>query len=719
MRKIHVAILWHQHQPMYATRSGVCRLPWTRLHAIKDYVGMALLARAHPEMRQVVNLVPSLMDQLEGYAEGRLTDEWLEISRKEAGALTEADKRLMLKEFFAGAWDRMIRPHKRYAELLARREGGPAERVMRQMTEQDWRDLQVWQTLAWYHPLVLEERGELAELAEKGRDFTEDERRRVVEAQAAVIGEVLPLHRECQEAGLVELTVTPYFHPIVPLLCRMESARVALPDLPLPSGIRESWAADARWHLGRAVARYEELFGRRPRGMWPSEGSVSPEAVALMGEAGIEWCASDEEVLGASLGTRFGRDERGNVDRAELLYAPYTVWEDAGRAVRMVFRDHDLSDRIGFQYCRWPDGEAAAADLVGRLEQIRVRGGGVPPLVSIILDGENAWEFYERQGVPFLSALYRGIVASETLEPTTVSAYLDTFGAERRIEKLFSGSWIGHNFATWVGHAEKNAGWELLAPARRALKGAGDAAGEAAWRSFYAAEGSDWFWWYGDDHSSAHKREFDEIFRAHLWEAYEAAGLEAPEALGQSLLRAKRLYTEPTYLLDVVVDGRETSFFEWRDAGHYNSMREEGTMHRASGRAISDLFYGGSHRALLLRLDPEVSNEGAVSAQWRARLVLTREGVRSEVNLEIAPDGGVQMTLRHGGEERPSGGRACRGRIVEAAIPWEDLGFEPGAEFGFCVEVRIDGDVVQRLPERGTIRWQVPEEDYEARHWVV
>lgn len=723
MRKVCVAILWHQHQPMYKTRARVAAMPWTRLHAIKDYIGMGLLAARYPEMHHVINFVPSLIDQMTWYADGTMSDLWLEHSLTPAADLSEDQRRFILRQFFVGTWDRMVRIYPRYGELLDKSLSGGGERALRRFTTQDFLDLQVWNNLAWYHPLVVEQRPELRGLIEKGRDFTEGDKRVAISVQREVIAQVVPLHRKLQDQGAIEVSVTPYFHPILPLLCRMGSARVALPDLPLPAGVRESWEEDARWHTRSAVEHYERFFGRKARGMWPSEGSVAPEILPIVAEAGLRWLASDEEVLAASIGASFSRDDRGRVSPAELLYVPYEVRNHAPSPIRIVFRDHYLSDRIGFEYSRWTDSREAARDLISRIEQVSARTSA-PPLVSIILDGENAWEFYDRQGVPFLSALYEGLVASSIAQPTTVSAYLDTYGPQGSIDKLFSGSWIGHNFATWVGHREKNAAWELLAATRRTLFGNDSQVAPekqaSALPHFHAAEGSDWFWWYGDDHSTAYKNEFDANFRQHLIDAYSEAGLVPPERLSAALVHERPLYVEPSYLLSVTIDGRITSFFEWRHAGHYSAGRDQAVMHRTSGLAVSDLYYGASHEEFLLRLDPDVTHGNTISSDWKVRVVIGVGRSRFEIEVSCPPAACAEVCVTGPTPDRKvCSGKACRGRILEVAMPWSALELTPGKQFTFAVEILIDGKVVQTLPEQAQIQFECPAEGYEGENWVV
>ena len=466
MNTIYLAVVWHQHQPPYvAPRESAARMPWVRLHGIKDYIGMAMLAAEYPEFRHTINLTPSLVRQLQAYADGDATDRALELTQKRAEDLGEEEAEEILDGFFAANFDTMISPHKHYRELYSRRElqektNGSA---LNEFTVDDLRDLQTWGTLTWFHPLVFRENETLRELLKKGGGFTEEDKQTVLKHQDDVLQRILPLHQQLQEQGVVELTTSPLYHPILPLLIDQQSARVALPEVPLPTDSFDG-RDDAAQQVERALHIHEEQFGSRPAGMWPPEGSISPAALSVMAEAGVEWVASDEEVLRRSLSAngRSSRDQAG----PGWLYAPYSAGAQGGDALNIVFRDHVLSDRIGFQYASYQSGEEAANDLINRIKQVGNAETRQPPLVSIILDGENPWEHYPRQGLEFLSPFYRKACRDDAIQPVTVSEYVEQFGPVQELNHVHSGSWIGADFSTWIGDNEKNRAWEMLSRAR-------------------------------------------------------------------------------------------------------------------------------------------------------------------------------------------------------------------------------------------------------------
>ncbi len=722
MDNIYLAVVWHHHQPPYtAPGESTARLPWARLHGIKDYVGMAMLAKQFPEFHHTFNLTPCLVQQLQSYAYGEASDRHLELTRKHAGDLDEAEAEEILDRFFAANYDTMISPHEGYRELYSRRE--LQERTngstVKEFSRQDLRDLQTWGTLTWFHPLVFREREQLHNLLKKGNNFTEADKQTVLEHQDDVLKRIVPLYRELQEDGVVELTTSPLNHPILPLLLDQRSARVALPEVPLPDASFDG-RADAVQQVERALKLHEQQFGRRPAGMWPSEGSISPGALGVMAEAGVEWAASDEEVLRRSLSAA-GRESR---DRCgpEWLYAPHAADVDGAGDMSIVFRDHVLSDRIGFQYASYGSGEEAAQDLVDRIRQVGNLDTRQPPLVSIILDGENPWEHYSRQGLEFLSPFYRKVCQDEVIQPVTVSEYLERFGPADRLDEVHSGSWIGADFSTWIGEDEKNRGWEMLARARSSVKdslrGGDGKNSEKVREAIYRAEASDWFWWYGVGHTSALKEDFDWLFRSFLTEAYRQAGRPVPDELEQAISVKAPTYTEPSSLLDVEINGWVDSYYEWLGAGHYDSRRETGSMRRATGKGAEGLHYGYEEDAFMLRIDPAIYSSGASKACWTGR-VLFSNGVTVGFNMHSARGAEQPTVTRYGdgGEGSQSRSEAACGRVFELRVPWTELELDQQQEVDFHVQLFRDEELVQRLPSRSNISIRRPGEDFGKWDW--
>jgi len=528
---IRLALLWHMHQPDYRDpESGQSVLPWVRMHALKDYRGMVDVLREYPAVRATVNIVPSLTDQLLDYATGRTDDRLRQVRDCPADALGADDRAFLLTHGFHAPHHRMIAPFPRYAELYARREDGES------WSRDDLRDLQVWHTLAWMDPDWLQRDPRLQALRAKGGGFSEEDKAVLAGVERELIQTTVPVCRAAAESGQIELSTSPYYHPILPLLCDTDAHLAVHPGSPRPDHPFR-WPRDARAQVSRAVTAHASVFGMPPSGLWPSEGSISDEVVQIAGVEGFQWMASDEHVLARSLGEPLTRDHEGRPERAALLYRPWTVSVGDAR-VRLVFRDQVLSDRVGFVYQSWA-AEHAADDLLWRIrdagERYVAQGGEGDPLVAIVLDGENAWEHYADGGRPFLRAFYGRLQSADDVVAVTMREAVATPGPVHQLRHLVPGSWIHADFSVWAGHEEDRRAWSALALAREcwerqsALVSA-DAA-DRAYESLLAAEGSDWFWWYGDDHSSALDATFDRLFRTHLRRVYEALGLPVPDAL--------------------------------------------------------------------------------------------------------------------------------------------------------------------------------------------
>jgi alpha-amylase/alpha-mannosidase (GH57 family) len=612
---LHVAFIWHQHQPLYKSPQGDTssysgdgryRLPWVRLHGTKDYLDLVLMLERYPKLHQTVNLVPSLILQIEDYIAGTAFDPYLEVSLTPTEQLTSGQLEFILEHFFDANYDTLIKPHSRYAELYQLRQEKGEAWCLANWELQDYSDLLAWHNLAWIDPLFWDDR-EIAVWLKQGRNFSLSDRQRIYSKQREILARIIPQHRKMQDTGQLEVMTTPYTHPILPLLADTDRGRVAVPNMTLPRH-RFTWAQDIPRHLDKAWKLYKDRFKREARGLWPSEQSVSPEILPYIVEQGFQWICSDEAVLGWSLQKFFHRDEAGNIVQPELLYRPYSLQTSAGD-VSIVFRDHALSDLIGFTYSGMSPQDAAQ-DLIGRLQKIsqmqQSSESEQPWLVTIALDGENCWEFYEQDGKPFLEALYEGFSNEPQLKLVTVSEFLQQFPptATMKGEQLHSGSWVDGSFTTWIGDPVKNRAWDYLAHARQTFSYHPEATEEnnpAAWEALYAAEGSDWFWWFGEGHSSNQDAIFDQLFRLHLQGIYRALNEPIPTYLLQPL----EIHSERT-------DHRNTGFIHpqingsgdeqgWEKAGRLEVGGARGTMHSSS--AIQRLWYGLDQSNFYLRMD--------------------------------------------------------------------------------------------------------------------
>ncbi len=720
------------HQPYYKDDlTGTYILPWVRMHGIKDYYDMPAILKDFPDIHQTFNLVPSLLKQIQDYVENNATDKFLEVTLKPAAELEYEDKIFLLKNFFMANWGTMVKPYARYWELLDRRGQSVSEKDLgnatRYFSARDYLDLQVWFNLTWVDPLFKQSDPLLKELLRKGSGFTEEEKALLVNKQREIMALIIPEYRRLADMGRIELTTTPFYHPILPLLYDTDLAKIATPDIHLPVN-RFVHPEDARTHLDRALAYHEKFFGKRPVGMWPAEGCVAEEIMPMLAEAGITWTASDEGVLARSLGIHIERDFAGVMKNPEVLYKPYRAGKGDKR-VSMVFRDRTLSDLVGFVYSKW-DYKNAVNDLIDRFHRIRRGVSNGPHLVSIILDGENAWEYYQNDGRDFFLYLYDKLSREQGLKCVTVGEYLRDHPAQAELPRLHAGSWINANYRVWIGHEEDNKAWDLLGRTRDALTDYMSANGDPekiakAWEEICIAEGSDWCWWYGDDHFSENDQEFDLLFRTHLMNVHRLIGQNIPDELHISILREDRQAlptVELTAFISPTIDGLVTNYFEWLPAGYYDVSQGGGAMHRGAS-IITHIYYGFDLKNLFVRLDPSQSlQDEKVSELAFFVNFLSPLGLRIEIRV-VPRERRVTAELfrgKNGDREQVAAiHNVAANDIIELAVPFEALGVKPNDEVQFFVTVERGGSEIEKWPYRGYILIKVPTEDFEAMMWQV
>lgn len=726
MKKVYLAFLWHQHQPMYKNPvNNTYEMPWVRLHATKDYYDMVATLDPFPKVKANFNLVPSLLIQLEEYASGKAKDKFLELTLKNAETLGEDEKVFILMNFFMANWDNMIFPYNRYHQLLEKRGRHTTEAEIRKTLSyfktEDFRDLQVWFNLAWMDPYWRSNDELVKSLYDKGRDFTEEEKQKLVAKQLEICGMIVEKHKEAQERGQIEVSITPFYHPILPLLCDTNSAHQATPHMVLPSK-RFSHPEDAQWHINNAVEFYEKRFGKKPSGMWPSEGSVSNETAGLAADAGINWIATDEAVL-------LNSSKEAALDR-RMLFRPFRLAVN-GKEVNIIFRDHGLSDSIGFVYSKW-NPEDAANDFINKIRNIGEYVGGNynAPLVSVILDGENCWEYYKNDGWDFLTKLYEKLNNDPVIETVRISEYLEKFPPENTLNNLTAGSWINGNFGIWIGHNEDNTSWDFLSTARNFLvefleknpgfKGSDEE--KEAWKTLYAAEGSDWNWWYGSDHSSANDAAFDFIYRQHLIKVYECFGQKPPDIFYKSIKNTPKKHNAvtPSDFINPSIDGKITNFFEWKNAGYYEVGQAGGSMHQVS-TALNYFYYGFNLKELFFRfdIDKSISAKSIEELTFHIRFM---SPVKSKAIIRFDSSGKlIQFTLKSEKYEKQIDLKnAAFDKIVEVRIALEELELpEKYDNIEFTVSVDKNEMEIERWPYQSSIIIPKPSENFSYESWSV
>ena len=542
---LKVVLCWHMHQPDYrGPDHGDYELPWVYLHAVKDYLDMAAHLEQSPDARAVVNFAPVLLEQIDDYV--RQIDDWLQRGKlirdpflaalAGPGLPLDGGQRLRLMRDCRRANEKHLinrfPSFRRLVELATMVDDD--EQSVIYLNDQYLADLLVWYHLAWMGEYARANDLRIAALEKKRRGYDADDRRRLVTAIGDIMASVVGRYRRLADAGRIELSVTPYTHPILPLMIDLDSAKEAMPEIVMPeSADYPGGESRARWHIRKGIEVFERYFGSRPTGCWPSEGSISSDTLRLLEEEGFSWAASGQQVLQNSLTASTNDQELA----ADWAHTAYCLGEGS---LNLFFRDDGLSDLIGFTYADW-HGDDAVNNLVQHLETIALANQDRRDrVVSIIMDGENAWEYYPRNGSYFLSALYQRLASNPDFCLTTFSDVI----ARRRtpppmLDRLVAGSWVYGTFSTWLGDPDKNRAWDMLVEAKQVYDRVLDEnrldneAREQASLQLARCEGSDWFWWFGEYNPGATVSEFERLFRLHLTYLYKILGEPPPDYLSR------------------------------------------------------------------------------------------------------------------------------------------------------------------------------------------
>ncbi len=693
----NLLFLWHLHQPNYRhALTGEYILPWVRLHAAKGYLDLLTVLRRYESSRSVVNFSGVLLEQLLEYEQGKAVDKYEQLSLKAAADLSAEEREFVVRYFFSANRNNMINPHLRYRELLAQRQDlvrleGYAK-AAEMMSEQDLTDLMVWFNLTWIG-FTGGQRADVLELVKRRHSYTWDDQRRVLAIHRELAGQVLAGYRELQEQGRIELSFTPYQHPILPLLYDCEGVGTRDPLDPLPDF---KYAEDADEQIRRGMQFYQQAFGCAPLGAWPAEGSVSDAALAGLAGSGLRWAATDQQNLPPQ------------PDRPLPHLKPYR-WKQNGSELVVFFRDTRLADNIGFEYASWQPARAADHLVEMALDMSRRCECG-NPVITVALDGENPWETYPDGGRLFLAALFERIAKQPGMDCCTAGDLIND-PALPGLEQIHAGSWIGGNFNIWSAHAEDKQAWRLLARARRELV---DACQGEVLDHLLAAEGSDWFWWYGDDFTTEEAGQFDELFRSHIIAAYRAARRPVPDECYTPIISDRRLDLVPEVqdLCEVVLDGRVTNFFEWRNAVKLNGLERQSSMARSAVQPLEACYYGFTETQLVLRLDFTPEWQAAWQASGgRVGLVLSQRGqdLRWEAPLQTSTATG----------QAKEGFKCVADEVVEIAVDVANLPLERGANAHLWIDLQLGSGLWARVPGNGPFVIHIIEEDFAARNWSV
>jgi len=707
MAQTYLMLLWHMHQPYYKDLAeGRYAMPWTRLHALKDYFGMVAMLRDFPSVHMTFNLVPSLVAQLQDYAQDTALERPYEVAFQRADKLSREDRQFLLQSAFQLNRQNLLNRYPRFRELWDKASATDAATAARFFSTHDLLDLQVLSQLAWFDEIYLAGDPQIGKLVKQERGYNEEDKTLLRQKEVEIFRKTLEEYKLASERGQVEVSTSPFYHPILPLVCDSNIASESRPGIRLPRHHFQH-PEDARDQLRAAVRLHQQVFGAKPRGLWPSEGSVSDEVLRLAADEGFAWAATDEGVLGRSIRTNFSRRSDGTTEGGAELYRPH-VFSSEGRSISMFFRDHQLSDLVGFVYSRM-EPQAAAVDLHQRIKAAGRSTGGKPAVVSVILDGENAWEYYRGNGREFLKSFYARLATDSELKAVTATEALRVT-EPGRFTHVHPGSWINANYDVWIGAEEDNRAWDLLSEARdfyaqnsgRASK----ADTELAQQELWIAEGSDWCWWYGPEHSTANDEEFDLLYRKHLSNLYKMLGGSPTDELAVPIKRprATAFSVPPTALIQPRIDGMVSNYFEWLGSGLYLPDPRSGSMHGAA-RVWEALYYGFSQEALFLRLDlSEAFLKDHSEFEVRVNIVGDQ---RIRVHAAIRPTGLGGFNCWKNDEPllAPLGLssliQAAFRRIFELRIDYKLLGYEKRQQIRLQVSIWANELPLQVIPQDG------------------
>ncbi|MGB6328870.1 MAG: glycoside hydrolase family 57 protein [Halarcobacter sp.] len=583
-KKLYLSFLWHMHQPYYKDDcTNTTLMPWVFLHAIKDYYDIPWYLEKFPNIKATFNLVPSLLTQIEGYLNGSANDKFLEMLKKDVNSLRLDEKSFLSEYLFLANEQHMVKPLPRYYELLLKYKAPDSSFEI--FSNEEILELEVLFLLAWCGNFLRESNELVKALLKQEKNYSQKQKNDLINELYSFLSELIPYYKKLQDNKQIDISTTPFYHPILPLLIDRQSAKEARPDVVLPTSSAK-YEDFASLQVTSAVDYFEKLFDKKPKGFWPSEGSVSNKTISLLSSHGVQWACTDEEILSKTL----------NNSNKELLYKPYSLKTENGK-VNLFFRDKYLSDLIGFDYSK-KSAKEAASDFVSHLKNIYLNASS-SPLVPVILDGENAWEFYPNNAQDFFEELYKLLDEQawcETVLFDEVPQIEDLKFTE--LSSLNSGSWINGNFDIWIGSPEKNKAWELLDLTKNSFDEVKNSLDEQTLqkveKEFMIALGSDWFWWYGDDHYTELNHQFDEQFRAHLKNVFELMNKEVPREIFVPIVKkddANQVNILQKDFISPVVDGNMSNYFEWLNCGRMDIKKEFSTMDSSSS-VIEYLYYG-------------------------------------------------------------------------------------------------------------------------------
>ena len=716
MKKLSLAIYWHMHQPVYELE-GTYLMPWVRLHAVKDYLDMALFLEKFPKLKLNFNIVPALLDSIIDYANGTANDIHSDLTITDTDNLSDEEKSFILNNFFNTKFETMVYKNETYRALYQKRY--EIENFgIDNFNAQEYADLMAVFNLVWIDPVHYERYPRLKELWDKKNCYTRDDRIEILDIQRQIIREIIPTFKKYIQEGRIELTTSPYYHAILPILIDAKaSAKTSLTSVGLPE--RLGMGDDARTQIRSALDRIEEVFGVRPKGMWPPELCIGPKTLAVFAHEGIKWTISDEGILSSSINFDFVRDFKGNLSDPYHLLKVYK-YQTKQYDMDIIFRDRSIPNLINFEYAGI-NSSLAAGDLYEKIKTIQNKLLISPDenhLLTIASDCENCWENYQNDGIEFLENIYRQIENDNSLETVLISDYIEKDIHKKPLKKIYSGSWIDKTFQYWIGEPEKNKAWAALKNTKDSFNAFRKAnknnpAIPDAKRELLIAEGSDWFWWYGEPNNSGQDFLFDYMFRERLKNVYTKLGLTPPDYLNNSIItKIEAPFKLPKRNITPSMDGLQQSNGEWHNAGTISMI--DGPVFREN-KNVDKIDFGCDKDNIYFRLhvnksSGEISfadrinqfyiytrNASRIGNRAHIRLIsrndnpnpILTERFEHELTITLFKDTLYPLrmtTVLHPDIwtlDNPDGIKMVYEDVIDISIPFEKLGVEEGESIEF------------------------------------
>ena len=735
--KLSIAIYWHMHQPVYELE-GTYLMPWARLHAVKDYLDMVLILEKFPGLKLNFNIVPALLDTIIDYSENGYHDIHSELTASDTSQITDEEKAFILNNFFSARFETMIYRSGTYKNLYQKRFASDIP-VLENFSEQEISDLMALFNLVWIDPVHFERYPKLNDLWEKQTGYTREDRIEILEIQKQIIKEIIPAYKKYIQQGRIELTTSPYYHTILPILIDLKaSVKSVMTTEGLPASL--DMAGDAKEQIKMALDRIEEVFGVRPKGMWPPELCLGPKTLNLLADEGIKWTISDEGVLSNSIGFDFIRDFKGNLNDPYHLLKVYN-YKTKDSEIDVIFRDRSIPNLINFEYAGI-NPEMAGGDLYDKIKVIQNKLLISPDeshLLTIASDCENCWENYQNDGRDFLEKIYSLICEDETLETVLISDYIEHDRHKKTLKKIYSGSWIDKTFQYWIGDPEKNKAWAYLKSTKDTFekyskKCKNNEKVELAHRELLIAEGSDWFWWYGEPNNSGQDFVFDYMFRERLKNIYLFLDLEYPEYLNQTIITSMEVpFKHPKRSISPSVDGFQKSADEWYNSGSISML--DGPVYREN-KIVDKINFGCDSENIYFRLHINKGSSeitfmdrinqfyiyirNALCARDRAfiRLIsktdnpypVLTEKFEHELTLTLVQDTLYPprlATVLHPNMwtlDNPEGIKVVYNDVIDVCIPFEKIGVQTGETVEFFMANTDSGVKNTAIPQEILLR---------------